>query len=148
MAKNVNDIINHLDKLAKMTSNKMAERAQEIFIQHIMDDVYEYYDEIRGGYDSTYPSRHYHRTYELLNAPKIRRSRGKAFIWFDYDHDILDRIRSGKTDWENSVLYSLSDSARKRDFYAKAKKEINASLDNFAMREFERYGLKLKRRKR
>lgn len=144
MAKNINDVLSHLDKLARATSNKMAEKAQEIFIQHIMDDVYDYYDNIRGGYDST---RHYKRTYELLDSPKIRRSRGKAYIWFDYDSDILDKIRSGETNWRNSVLYSLSDRERKRDFYSKAKKEINSSVTEFAMREFERYGLKIKRRK-
>lgn len=144
MAKKVDDILKHLDRLARATSNKMAEKAQEIFIQHIIDDVYEYYDNIRGGYDS---SRHYKRTYELLDAPKIKRSRGKAYIWFDYDHDILDKIRKGETRWKNSILYNLSDRDKKRDFYGKAKKEINASMENFAMREFERYGLKLKRRK-
>lgn len=142
--KKINDMLNDLNKVTRATSNKVASMAQDVFTEHIMEDVYEYYDDIRGGY---FPEEgHYERTWGLLNSVKVKRSRNKAFISIDYDPIILGYIREGSNDWRNSIIYNLPLNERKRDFYEKAKREINGSLDEFVMRQFDAYNLKVKRR--
>ena len=135
-------VIKDLDKSMNATSNKMAYEIKNIFEKHIKEDVYDYYDKIRAGnYEDAY-----NRTWALMDSVKVKRSRNRAFLWIDYDSQILDYLSMGSNDWKNSIIYNLSASARKRDFFNNAIKELDSFIDNFTMSEFKKYGLKIFRK--
>ena len=94
---------------------------REVQQQAIQEDVYDYYDKIRSGYDIS-GSLLYERTGELIADKNIivkHSGKGKVVIRNQsYSKDTLNDIRKGNTSWRRSILASLSPSERARDFIA------------------------------
>lgn len=132
------DIQKDIERINRLTSNKIALIVKEIIEKHIQKDVFDYYDNIRAGRVAN----PYDRTGALMNSVKIQRGRGRASVYMDYDEEILDKITYGESSWKNSLIYR---EGIERDFFGQAIEEIDASLDGIILTEYSNYGVKLRK---
>ena len=138
-----------LNKVIKKTLISVGREVREIQIEAIQEDVYDYYDEIRSGYNISNMSL-YHRSGRLIDINNIKvKYSGVGTVVIrneSYSKDILNDIRFGNVSWEKSILAKLSPSERARDFIAGTMERLEKYNINEKMKlELYRNGIIIKR---
>jgi len=137
----IKDICKHVNSKVDKALIAYGRDVEEIALEVIMRDVYDYYDKIRvGDIEDAYV-----RTADLLNVRAFHSGKGHVSIRFEgHTPEILSYIRGGSTKWTNSQLYQLSPDRRRRDFIKGTMEELEKrGIVNSISAKLYRYGIRI-----